>query len=217
MMSFASTLRARAVGVVATPPAPYAAFPKKNLREGKDPSRLGASFSLLARSLGRIRGKTYLGKTSRGIEVWESRDLITERDSQGREGRFRMFLAFDRAEDVFVGFLEIVMHDIRPDLDFVCARDLRTLAEKTSVATFEAYAVSASYLDPDYRGVGIGVALYLAATAAAARDKRAMLADVCFGSQTSEEALRVWQSKAFQKHALVGPSGVVATLRPKGG
>lgn len=159
----------------------------------------------------KLKPRAFVGRVGRGIEIWEVEHMFIDMRAPpayyGDIGDAVMFAAFDRKKDLFIGTLDIRLLPIeRP-----CVDDLASLPVKHRSRVFQ---VAGAALLPQYKGKGIGVALYVAGAAYAWRaGGYAIAADACFGSDTSSEARRVWASKTFRAAAEVGPSGLVAVYR----
>jgi len=103
-----------------------------------------------------------------------------------------------------------------PPLWTTCHADKRRVAKLARKRDLRLCYVSNSSVHPSLRNTGLGVALYAAAIALAARDHGAgLMSNSCVdgrSQKTSPEAARVWKSRRLAEVAFV--SGQVAYARP---
>lgn len=169
-------------------------------------SPTGYSISLGGRPLEPLRFIGRAGSRNTAVELWETKNILFP-DSPSSV--VRMIAAFSRRTKLWVGTMDLRIKRATHE-DFTCGDDLGFLSrEVPDLDTTRVMHVSGASLLPHFRGFGIGTALYLASAALAWREGLALVADACFMSSTSDSARRVWNSRDFRKHVLVGPSGLV--------
>ena len=128
-----------------------------------------------------------------------------------------MLATFNRPTKLWVGTMDLRIKRSTHE-EFTCRQDLDALTRAApDLDASRVVHVSGASLLPQYRGLGIGTALYVASAALAWNEGLALAADACFMSATSDDARRVWRSREFRKHVLVGPSGLVGVYRPATG
>jgi len=169
----------------------------------------GYSISLGGTPLVPFRYVGRAGQRRTSVEIWETKNILFP-DSPS--AIVRMLAAFNRPTKLWVGTMDLRVKRSSHE-EFTCRQDLDTLAsEVTDLDTSRVVHVSGASLLPQYRGFGIGTALYVASAALAWGEGLALVADACFMSATSDDARRVWRSREFQKNVLVGPSGLVGVF-----
>jgi hypothetical protein len=144
----------------------------------------------------------YAGKRGKVVEIWTTDTGLGERSVN----------AFDRKRRQWVGGV-YGRARLKGQLDNLCLADFKAFAKQHDISNREVLQIVGAYLLESYHNTGIGVALYIALAALSHKLNLALAADACFGSSTSLQARRVWNSKEFQKYVHVGPSGLVATWK----
>ncbi len=138
------------------------------------------------------------------IDLPEEVRIWTGKTAPGRS----LTLAYDHELEAFVGY---VVASQKRAASSECRQDLRSLADEYDVSEVFADTIRQSWVDPDYRGLGVGVALYVGAAIQAAERGLAIMAEECDGGGTTDDAKRVWRSRDFRKHVAV--SGLAAVFR----
>lgn len=103
---------------------------------------------------------------------------------------------------------EVRVEEVTRDSDFWwrCWSTRQKVEKMAKKRNLRALYVARSYLDPDLRNTGLGLAMYASAIAVAARDYHAVLmANNCASgrTKTSDEADRVWSSRRLEGMAYV--------------
>jgi len=156
----------------------------------------------------RIKPLSFIGREG-SVEIWQIENFLRPEDP----GRF-MIAAYARRKNNWVGTLDLI-EDSTKKLDRGCAMDVAELGRRYGTSTSHVLRVNGASIEPAYRGIGLGSAMYVAGVAMAKKMNYALAADACFDSATSESAMRIWKtSRFFREAADVGrESSLVAVLR----
>ncbi len=156
----------------------------------------------------RIKPLSFIGREG-SVEIWQIENFLRPEDP----GRF-MIAAYARRKNNWVGTLDLIEASTM-ELDRGCAMDVAELGRRYGTSTSHVLRVNGASIEPAYRGIGLGSAMYVAGAAMARKMNYALAADACFDSATSESARRIWQtSRFFREAADVGrESSLVAVLR----
>lgn len=157
-------------------------------------------------------GSVHTKNSRLAVELWETSHLfIQPPDKRYVDYDAVAFIAaYSRERKEWIGTIDLrLSRTTNNEMLPSCAASLTEVGAKHE----RVFQIAGAAVHPDFKGIGIGRAMYIAAAALAARTGHGIAADACFYSSTSEDARRVWKSTEFRKHVKVAHNGLVGFFR----